>query len=213
MSSSIFLCQNLVLSKNICVVRNSFPLGNAVLSGSQLVCWRRKTSGVVPSAKKRHAKKRKWWQKFFFDEDGNWLGLKDEDVFEVLESEEESSDEELSPNEKFEEWKRRAEAIVELREAQEDVKNEENRRWEDWLVDGNNDELGDDASWFENSNGTAGKPRDYLGEQISEVFSSRGLVKSVRDLILGREDDDILYEDRVIRYATFNSVSGFDLLS
>lgn len=212
MSTSVVLCQNLVLSKNSCVFDNSFPSGNALFSGVQLSCCRRKPSGVVPNAKKRHAKKRRWWQRFFFDEDGNWLGLKDDDVFQVLESEEESSDEELSENEKFEEWKRRAEAIVELREAQEDVKNEGNRRWEDWLVDGTNNDVGYDASWFESSNGAVGKPGDDLGEQISEVFSSRGLVKSVRDLIVGGEDDDILYEDRVFRYASFNSAKFLAVL-
>ncbi|KAH6818422.1 CemA-like proton extrusion protein-like protein, partial [Perilla frutescens var. frutescens] len=208
MSTSVILCQNLVLCKNSCISDNSFPSGNALCSVIQLRCWRRKPCGLVPNAKKRHAKKRSWWQRFFIDEDGNWFGLKDEGAFEVLESEEESGDEYLSSNEKFEAWRRRAEAIVELREAQEDVKNEENRRWEDWLVDGTNgtnDGVGNGASWFENSNGAIGKPGDDVEEQFSEVFSSRGLVKSVRDLILGREEDDILYEDRVFRYASSNS--------
>lgn len=208
MSTSVVLCQNIALSKNSCI-SDSFPSGNALCSVVQLRCWRRKPRGLVPNAKRRHAKKRSWWQRFFIDEDGNWLGLKDEDAFEVLESED-PGDEDLSANEKFEAWKRRAEAIVELREAQEDVKNEENRRWEDWLVDGTNaigtdDDVGNGASWFENSNGAIGKPGDAVDEQFSEVFSSRGLVKSVRDLILGREEDDILYEDRVFRYASFNS--------
>ncbi|KAH6817290.1 CemA-like proton extrusion protein-like protein, partial [Perilla frutescens var. frutescens] len=208
MSTSVVLCQNLVLCNNSCISDNSFPSGNALCSVIQLRCWRRKPCGLVPNAKKRHAKKRSWWQRFFIDEDGNWFGLKDEGAFEVLESEEEPDDEYLSSNEKFEAWRRRAEAIVELREAQEDVKNEENRRWEDWLVDGTNrtnDGVGNGASWFENSNGAIGKPGDDVEEQFSEVFSSRGLVKSVRDLILGREEDDILYEDRVFRYASFNS--------
>ncbi|KAH6825545.1 CemA-like proton extrusion protein-like protein, partial [Perilla frutescens var. hirtella] len=208
MSTSVVLCQNLVLCNNSCISDNSFPSGNALCSVIQLRCWRRKPCGLVPHAKKRHAKKRSWWQRFFIDEDGNWFGLKDEGAFEVLESEEEPDDEYLSSNEKFEAWRRRAEAIVELREAQEDVKNEENRRWEDWLVDGTNrtnDGVGNGASWFENSNGAIGKPGDDVEEQFSEVFSSRGLVKSVRDLIIGREEDDILYEDRVFRYASFNS--------
>lgn len=207
MSTSVVLCQNLVLS-NYSSSENSFSSGNALCAAVQLSYGRRKSCGLVPNAKKRHAKRRSWWQRFFFDEDGNWLGLKDEDAFDVLESED-SSDDDLSENEKFEAWKRRAEAIVELREAQEDVKNEENRRWEDWLVDGTIDDVGNGASWSENSNGAIGKPGTDVGEQITELFSSRGLVKSVRDLILGREDDDILYEDRVFRYASFNSVSNF----
>lgn len=206
MSTSVVLCQNLVLSKSSRVFKNSFLWGNALCCGVQFSSRRGKYCGLVPSAKKRHAKKRSWWKKFFFDEDGNWLGLKDDEAFELLE-EEESSGEELSANEKFEAWKRRAEAIVELREAQEDVKNEENRRWEDWIVDGTYDDVSNGDSWFEDSNGAVRKPGDDVGDDFREVFSSRGLVKSVRDLVLGGEDDDILYEDRVFRFASFNSVS------
>ncbi|XP_057768102.1 chloroplast envelope membrane protein [Salvia miltiorrhiza] len=212
MSTSIVLCQNLILSKNSCVFESSFRWGNAWSSGVQLS--RRRSCGLVPNAKKRHAKKRSWWQKFFFDEDGNWLGLKDEDAFEVLEEEEEEpSDVGLSANEKFEAWRRRAEAIVELREAQEDVKNEENRRWEDWIVDGTYDvDVSNGASWVQDSNGAVGKPGDDVEEDFREVFSGRGLAKSVRDLVLGREDDDILYEDRVFRYASFNSAKFLAVL-
>ncbi|KAL1547894.1 Protein DAY-LENGTH-DEPENDENT DELAYED-GREENING 1, chloroplastic [Salvia divinorum] len=216
MSTSLVLCQNLVLSKNICVLDNSFPCGNASISGVQLSCGRRKHSGLVPNAKKRHSKKRSWWQRFFFDEDGNWLGLKDDAAFEVLEEEEEDelSDLGLSANEKFEAWRRRAEAIVELREAQEDVKNEENRRWEDWIVDGSYEDgdVSNGGSWVQDSNGAVGKPGDDVGDDFREVFSGRGLAKSVRDLVLGREDDDILYEDRVFRYASFNSAKFLAVL-
>lgn len=50
------------------------------------------------------------------------LGMKDEEMVEEVEEEFVSSSEEveLSEGEKFEEWKRRAEAIMELREARED---------------------------------------------------------------------------------------------
>ncbi|KAI6693785.1 hypothetical protein NL676_021495 [Syzygium grande] len=48
---------------------------------------------------------------------------------------------------KFEAWKRRAEAIVEPREAQQDSRNEESRMWEDWLVDdGRQAKIGDDGN-------------------------------------------------------------------
>lgn len=210
MSTSVVLCQNPVVSKRSRVFENSLLWGNAMCCGVRFSGRRGRFCGVVANAKKRHAKKRSWWKKFFFDEDGNWLGLKDDEAFEVLEpeDEEELGDEELSANEKFEAWKRRAEAIVELREAQEDVRNEENRRWEDWIVDGTYDGVSDGDSWVENSNGAVGKPGDDVGEDFREVFSSRGLVKSVKDLVLGGDDDDILYEDRVFRFASFNSVSG-----
>ncbi|KAK6147493.1 hypothetical protein DH2020_018405 [Rehmannia glutinosa] len=191
---------------------NSFSSCNASRASIRLSRGRRKSRGLVPNAKKRHTKGRSWWQRFFFDEDGNWLGLKDDFMLNELESEEGSSGDEVSENEKFEAWKRRAEAIVELREAQEDVKNEENRRWEDWLVDGTDDDVGNGASWFENSNGAVGKSGNDVEEESNEMFSSRGLVKSVRDLVLGRDDDDILYEDRVFRYASFNSAKFLAVL-
>ena len=41
------------------------------------------------------------------------------------------STQELSEGDKFEAWKQRAEAIVELREAQEDGRNQAYRKWED----------------------------------------------------------------------------------
>ncbi|KAL3830093.1 hypothetical protein ACJIZ3_018895 [Penstemon smallii] len=193
MSTSMVLCQNPILSKNPFSSCN-----DASCVAVQLSYRRRKFNGLVPNAKKLHFKKKKnWWQQFFFEEQGNWFGLKDEDMLDEVEVQEDSIDDTLSENDKFEAWKRRAEAIVELREAQEDVENEENRRWEDWIVD--------DESWYENSNGTIGSPRNEEEEDFAEFFSGRGLVKSVRDLVLGREDDEILYEDRVFRYASFNS--------
>uniref|UniRef100_A0A803ND98 Chloroplast envelope membrane protein n=1 Tax=Chenopodium quinoa TaxID=63459 RepID=A0A803ND98_CHEQI len=71
--------------------------------------------------------------------DGNWLGLREEDLEEFEEEskiEVEGSDkgERDSEKEKFEAWKNQAEALIELREAQEGIKNEENRNWDDWLV-------------------------------------------------------------------------------
>ncbi|KAL0333636.1 UNVERIFIED_CONTAM: Chloroplast envelope membrane protein [Sesamum angustifolium] len=151
----------------------------------QLSCRKRRCGGVVPYARRRPGKRRSWWWRFFFDEDGNWLGLKDDDMLDAVESERGSGDDELSENEKFEAWKRRVEAMVELRESQEDVKNEENRSWKTW-----ND----------------------VGEAFIELHSERGLFKSVGDLVLGREEDDILYEDQVLRYASLKSAKFLAVL-
>ncbi|KAL4566056.1 hypothetical protein LXL04_030166 [Taraxacum kok-saghyz] len=56
---------------------------------------RRVIRRLIPNAKKKHKNKRIWWKKFFFDEDANWFGLKED---EMLEAEEEfgkdSSDDE-----------------------------------------------------------------------------------------------------------------------
>lgn len=211
MSNSIVSCQSLAWCKNSSF-SSSFSNHTSASAVVRLSSVRKKSRGLVANAKKKYSKRKKsWWQRFLFDEDGNWLGLKDEDMIDVLESED-SSDDDVSDYEKFEAWKRRAEAIVELREAQEDVKNEESRRWEDWLVDGTSNDTGNGASWIDNSNDAVGKPGNDTGEDLTNMFSERGLVKSVRDMLLGREDDDILYEDRVFRYASVNSAKFLAVL-
>ncbi|GFZ21621.1 CemA-like proton extrusion protein-like protein [Actinidia rufa] len=91
---------------------------------------RRQLRIFAPNVKNSHSRKRSWWKKFFFNDEGNWLGLKDDDILEGEEFDG-SSGQELSEGEKFEAWKRRAEAIIELREAQADLRNQENCRWED----------------------------------------------------------------------------------
>lgn len=205
MSTSIVLCQNLLSFKKTSSV---FVHKNYITEVG--FSWgRRKSFGSTPNAKKKmNSKKKSWWRKFFLEDDGNWLGLKDDDMLDGLESEglgSDDDDEELSENEKFEAWKRRAEAIIELREAQEDIKNEENRRWEDWLVEGTVD-LGNGSSWIQ------GESEDNMQEDPSDLIPGRGLVKSVRDMVLGREDDDMLYEDRIFQYASFNSAKFLAVL-
>lgn len=116
-------------------------------------------------------------------------------------------EEEVSEGDKFEAWRRRAEAIVELREAQEDMRNEKSRRWEDWLVDGTHDDVDTSSSWDQDQRYSA--LRESRESDPSDLLPDRGLVDTVRDLVLGRDDDDILYEDRVFRYASFNSVSTY----
>ncbi|GMI82207.1 Day-Length-dependent Delayed-Greening1 [Hibiscus trionum] len=167
-------------------------------------CKRKRLCGFVANAENnnnnKYYRKRKtsWWRSFFFEDDDNWFGLKDDDIVEGDGDVSSDSDEEEGG--KFEAWKRRAEAIIELREAQEDMRNEESRRWEDWIVvadeDGDVNGLGSANDW--DDDGTGG------GFGIGEG-KENGLVQSVRDLVLGREDEDVLYEDRVFRYASFNS--------
>ncbi|XP_030446606.1 chloroplast envelope membrane protein isoform X1 [Syzygium oleosum] len=167
---------------------------------------------LVPNSKGKRkgggggGRRTSWWKRFFLEDDGNWLGLKEDDMLED-EVEEHSGGGEGSPpppggGDKFEAWKRRAEAIVELREAQQDSRNEESRMWEDWLVDD-----GAAASW-DDGNGGAGNS----GEELVLDSGERGIVKSVSDMILGREDDDMLYEDRVFRYASQNSAKFLAIL-
>ncbi|KAF3437254.1 hypothetical protein FNV43_RR20007 [Rhamnella rubrinervis] len=209
MSASTVLCQNLhFISRKVCW--NSFSLPHSSTFVVRFGGKRRGVSGFIPYAKKNsHSRKRSWWQKFFFDEDGNWLGLKDDDM--LIDESDSSSDDEFSEAEKFEAWKRRAEAIVELREAQEDMSNEESRRWEDWLANGTTNGTYS-SSWSQDwDNGLDGSREDARWDP-SEMVPEKGLVESVRDLVLEREDDDMLYEDRVFQYASVNSAKFLAVL-
>ncbi|KAH7572472.1 hypothetical protein JRO89_XS04G0261700 [Xanthoceras sorbifolium] len=195
----------LLLASTVSTQASSFSIP---LSGKK-----QRFGGFIPNAKKNngnnHSKsKRSWWQRFFLDEDGNWFGLKDNDMIE--EESDSSTDEELSENEKFEAWKRRAEAIVELREAQEDMRNEESRRWEDWIVDDHGN--GSYSSWSQDWDSGTGEGKDDMLSDPSDLLPEKGLVESVRDLVLGREDNDILYEDRVFQYASLNSAKFLAVL-
>lgn len=222
MSTSILFCPNPISLKRPTSGNYLFLGGSSPFSGSEVQLthcrsWKRRFRKIIPHVKKRNSKKsrgrKSWWQKFF-DEEGNWVGLKDDEMLDEVEIEEglSSSGEEMSEDEKFEAWKRRAEAIIELREAQEDIRNEENRRWEDWLVDPTAIDLGNGSSWVRNSNGSIGNPEEgAVEDDLNDLIPARGLVKSMRDMMLGREEDDILYEDRIFQYASFNSVTAFVL--
>uniref|UniRef100_A0A7N0RI62 Chloroplast envelope membrane protein n=1 Tax=Kalanchoe fedtschenkoi TaxID=63787 RepID=A0A7N0RI62_KALFE len=157
---------------------------------------------LVPCARKKgnYARKRTWWEKFFFDDDGNWFWLEPD---ELLDEEVDVSENEkpLSENEKFEAWKKRAEAIIELREAQEGLTNQENRKWEDWLIDGTNGAATSTSS-SDYASATNLPETDRLDP--IDMTQENGLVENVRNIILGSEDD-LLYEDRVFRYASRNS--------
>ncbi|KAF7813941.1 chloroplast envelope membrane protein [Senna tora] len=208
MSTSIVLCDNLIFFKQK-VLWNSMFLHDSSKFVIQLSSKRKRFSGFISNAEKHsHPSKRSWWQKFFFDDDGNWLGLKDDDM---LEGESDSSNTEvLSEGEKFEAWRQRAEAIIELREAQEDTTNEERRSWGDWLFDKTNQDYS--SSWsqdWDNERKESGEP---VRNDSSDVAAEKGLVESLRYLIFGGEDDDMLYEDRVFQYASSNSAKFLAVL-
>lgn len=203
MSTSIVLCNNLIFFKQK-VLWNSPFLHDSSQFVIQLSSKQRRFSGFISNAEKHsHSRKRSWWQNFFFDDDGNWLGLKDDDM---LEGESDSSSTEvLSEGEKFEAWKQRAEAIIELREAQEDTRNEERRRWGDWLLDKAN--LDYSSSWSQDWDNETKESGEKMRSDFSDVTAEKGLVESLNFFIFGGEDDDMLYEDRVFQYASSNSVS------
>ncbi|MBA0719099.1 hypothetical protein Golax_006805 [Gossypium laxum] len=209
-TSTVYFCHNLKLPLTSLF---SVAWRNQPSFFVRFSCKRKRFCGFVANAENdnnEYSRKRKtsWWGRFFFEDDGNWLGLKDDDMVEevgdMLSDSEE--DEELLGGGKFEAWKRRAEAIIELREAQEDMRNEESRRWEDWIVvaDGDDNKLGSANDWDDGGGGGG----LGLGVGVGEE-NGNGLVRSVRDLVIGRGDEDVLYEDRVFRYASFNSASYF----
>lgn len=214
MSSSTLLCHNLVYHFTTSHVPSSSTFALHLcpsvkpkrFNGFVLKAEKNSDNGGHSSGKKKK-KKKSWWHRFFFDDDGNWLGLKEDDMVEN--EEEHKEDGELSEDEKFEAWKQRAEAIIELREAQEDRRNEEYRKWEDWLLD---NESYSSSSWSDGLEEEE-KEMDYVVKEEKE----KGLVESVRSLIFGgverdSDDDDLLYEDRVFKYASTNSVSGLCIL-
>ncbi|KAI8571169.1 hypothetical protein RHMOL_Rhmol01G0097800 [Rhododendron molle] len=211
MSNSTFLSKILMFS-NRSMSRESLNRHKSLCIVVRLSSGRRRIRGLTPHAKKNsHSGNKSWWQKFFFQDGGNWLGKEDEDMAEG-EAFYSSSEDELSEGEKFEEWKRRAEAIMELREAQEDMRNEENRSWEDWVVDETNDAGSSSSSWDGGDwNDRHEKWREDVRADPSQMIPRRGLVEYVRDFVEGSEDEDMLYEDRVFRYASINSVSSFAL--
>ncbi|OIW09312.1 hypothetical protein TanjilG_01283 [Lupinus angustifolius] len=159
------------------------------------------------SKAEKHSSSSSWWNNFFFQDDGNWFGLKEDDM---LEMEVEKGETELSEENKFEAWKQRAEAIIELREAQQDNMNQDSRKWEDWLLlDSGSDSDSDSDSWMKDYYNDNKVPPDYDYRD-----EERGLVKSIRSFIYGgqQQDEDMLYEDRVFQYASSNSAKFLAVL-
>jgi len=153
---------------------------------------------VVFAKKRRRPKKWEspWWKPFFSDwndDEENLAGLKEDDEsFEEI-----GSDQELSENEKFETWRRKAEAIVELREAQQDAMNAEERSWEDWISGGSTSGGGD---W-----GGDVSVLDQITDDPAEILRDKNAIEVFGDSI-DEDYDDMLFEDRVFMYASTNSV-------
>ncbi|XP_057759080.1 chloroplast envelope membrane protein [Arachis stenosperma] len=223
MSSSTLLCHN-----NL-IFFNHFTTSHAPSSSCFTLHFTpinpKRCDKFVSKAKKKNKRNKSWWRRFFFEDDGNWLGLKEDDMVEIEEEQQRKEEEELSEDEKFEAWKQRAEAIVELREAQEDVRNQEYRMWEDWLLDQHDSASDSGSSWSDgldyddkNKNKEKGgrvKEEDEEEDYVVMEKEEKGLVESVRSLIFGaveQDDDDLLYEDRVFKYASTNSAKFLAVL-
>ncbi|XP_058113442.1 chloroplast envelope membrane protein-like isoform X2 [Magnolia sinica] len=207
MSNSMVLCENFIFFTRSRFKRK-FPSYGTLNSMVLMSTGKRRLNGLVPHAKKNgHERKRSWWQKFFLDDDGNWFGLREDDV---LEDPKGSDGEEVSEEERFEAWKRRAEAISELREAQEDAKNAESREWEDWIWEGPSsvDNTSFDKDWVDGF-----EEQDHeIPMDPRQIVPEKDVAGAIRDLVLGNYEDELLYEDRVFRFASLSSAKFLALL-
>ncbi|KAG1364165.1 chloroplast envelope membrane protein [Cocos nucifera] len=172
---------------------------------------RKRAFRLVPCAKHKHTRKRTWWQEFFSDDgDGSWFGWSAEDVLgDAYGTDRDDGEEEMSEDEKFEAWKRRAEAISELREAQKDARNAESRAWEDWL--GGNGSSNVNTSYWDQEWDAGAETLSEVSDDPNETMRENGIVKAIKDSV-SESDDELLFEDRVFRYASTNSAKFITLL-
>ncbi|CAL0333085.1 unnamed protein product [Lupinus luteus] len=211
MTTSVVLCNhhNFIFFNPKLLWDSSYPSSSSSSSNFMFRSTKTSTRRLLLNNKfiskaEKHSSSSSWWNKFFFQDDGNWLGLKEDDMLEMEEGETE-----LSEQNKFEAWKQRAEAIIELREAQQDRMNQDSRKWEDWLLlDSDSDS--DSDSWMKDyyyNDNKVPPDYDYRDEE-------KGLVKSFSSFIYGaqQQDEDMLYEDRVFQYASSNSAKFLALL-
>ncbi|XXG57549.1 hypothetical protein AAC387_Pa04g0003 [Persea americana] len=233
MSTCAVLCENVIIPnrrRGQQLFRRAFPSHHAPPSSNSLVSLfpsgsggKKRLSGLIPNAKSGSSSsgKRTWWQKFFLDDAWDWFGLKEDDMLEEPQVSTPTGqaaaegERQLSEEESFEAWKRRAEAISELREAQEDVRNMESREWEDWLMEGTPGAAAADDS----SRGQDWEEATGLGDRAGdipmgpgEIMPGRGMAGTMRDLVFRNDEDELLYEDRVFRFASINSGKFLALL-
>ncbi|KAG0465834.1 hypothetical protein HPP92_019998 [Vanilla planifolia] len=161
---------------------------------------------LVPAAKRNHARKRPWWESLFSEEDDDvlsiWKGV------DVLGDTEEV--EEVSCDEKFESWKRRAEAITELKDAQEDARNAESREWEDWIGDDSTDAAR--SSWYHDFCDAGSKAADEFSSDQYEMLREKSFIDAAKKLISGSIGDELFFEDKVFQYASTSSAKFIALI-
>ncbi|CAA6662385.1 unnamed protein product [Spirodela intermedia] len=178
------------------LVREEHFLRGSTIPRHSIVFKRRRRLRLVPNARWSGGSDRKtWWQKLFFDEDAeSWFG----------------SDSEASEEEKFEAWKKRAEVITELREAQEDARNSDGQVWEDWLLE-SPPGTGTSSRYHEWDDAVKQEEADIAGDS-GKADPGEHFVGAVKDFLFRSYDDDLLFEDKVFRYASVNSAKFLALL-
>ena len=166
---------------------------------------RRRRLRVVPHASgsggnsQKKKKKKTWWEKLFYEEDADsWFGANEKNALDDVRGESETDP---SEEEKFEAWRKRAEVITELRETQEVAESLDNgRAWEDWLLEESSPGVETSSSWVydlrEEPDVAGGAPRS----------SEEQFVGTVKNFLFRSYDDELLFEDKVFRYASNRSV-------
>ncbi|PKA53374.1 Chloroplast envelope membrane protein [Apostasia shenzhenica] len=198
MSNSMVFCGSLVCLRDVgsgaeCHVWEAREIFDFSLRRGRIRVVR-----LVTKARNGHARKRPWWERLFSDEDDeNWHGLDGEDVLG-----DDTGD--MLGDEKFEAWKRRAEAITELREAQEGVRNAEGREWEDWLGDASEYAVG--SSWDNDLGNGEMEVAEEVSSDPNDTMREKGFSRTMRNLITGKNDDELLFEDKVFQFASTSSV-------
>ncbi|KAM0933706.1 putative chloroplast envelope membrane protein, CemA [Dioscorea sansibarensis] len=155
-------------------------------------------------------KPRPWWQRLFSDDaaaDHDWFDWGADYVQEpAVALDDPGKDEDA----KFQAWKTRAEAISELREAQEDARNAQGREWEDWLeADSSASSPSEqDCDWGD----TMESSTQMTGDDPEDARRDDSLVGAIKGLILGTYDDELLFEDRVFQFASRSSAKFIALV-
>ncbi|XP_078166276.1 cemA-like proton extrusion protein-like protein [Carex rostrata] len=164
---------------------------------------RTKSTRNLVTFAKHNKRKKPWWRKVFSDQE-------EPDQDEFLDESLIESEEDISEEEKFEAWRRKAEAIVELREAQENARNEEGRAWEDWVQSEGQHSNFSDWDWRDGGDKGNGEEEDISAEP-KEIIREKGIFEDIKATISGR-DEDLLFEDRVFKYASSNSAKFIAVL-
>lgn len=202
-------CSAAVSNRTLCGGHGAVCARGVLALGSHSSRRRARRRHAVVFAKRRRRRlskwQRPWWKTFFSDwneDDESLAGWREED--ELLE--EIGANQELSDNEKFKVWRSKAEAIVEMREAQQDAMNAEERSWEDWISGGGTSGTGGGGDWNREDS-----LLDQITDDPSEIVRDKSIIRIFRDSI-NEDYEDMLFEDRVFMYASTNSAKFLALL-
>uniref|UniRef100_A0A1D1YPU7 Chloroplast envelope membrane protein n=1 Tax=Anthurium amnicola TaxID=1678845 RepID=A0A1D1YPU7_9ARAE len=212
MSTSVILSDSFAHLGRVAGKRDPLSRDSAIPMLLPTALKRKQHLKLVPSAKgSGGSRKRSWWQKLFSDDDADsWFSVSESDLLQDIQDINQDSDGKPSEEEKFEAWRKRAEAITDLREAQEDARNSDSRVWEDWLV---HNSPGDNASsWGQEWDDGVQKNGAEISDDPDKPVSGDGFVGAIKDLILRNSDLDMLFEDRVFQYASTSSAKFLALL-